>query len=115
MLTVAAVLFALAAIAGLTLAYFQFTRNASSTAFAMVHGLFAATALILLIISVAQEHISSLHIASLIIFLIAAVGGFILFFGFQLRSRPLPRQLIVIHGTAASTAFILLVIFLARS
>ena len=115
MLTVAAVLFAIAAIGGLTLAFLHFTRNNAPTALAIVHGLFAATALILLIISIAQGQAAGLLIASLIIFLVAAVGGFILFLGFQLRSKPLPRPLIVIHGTAAATAFVLLFIFLAKS
>lgn len=115
MLTVAAVLFAIAAIGGLTVAYLHFTRNTAPTALAIMHGLFAATALILLIISIAQGQAAGLLIASLIIFLVAVVGGFILFLGFQLRSKQLPRPLIVIHGTAAATAFLLLVIFLAKS
>ena len=115
MLTVAAVLFAIAAIGGLTVAYLHFTRNTAPTALAIVHGLFAAIALILLIISLAQGQTAGLLIASLIIFLVAAVGGFILFLGFQLRSKPLPHPLIVIHGTAAATAFVLLFIFLAKS
>jgi hypothetical protein len=115
MLTITAVLFAIAAIGGLTLAILQFTRNSAPTPLAIVHGLFAATGLILLIISIAQGQTSGLHVASLIIFLIAAVGGFILFLGYQIRNKPLPKPLILIHGSAAVTAFVLLVIFLAKS
>jgi hypothetical protein len=114
MFTGAAILFALAAIGGLTSAYLHFTRNSVPTGLAVVHGLLAAAGLVLLIIGIASGPAAGLIIASLVIFLVAALGGFVLFFGFQLRKKPLLSPLVVIHQMAAVTAFVLLLIFLFR-
>lgn len=115
MLTAAAIIFAIAAIGGLTVAYLHFTRNTAPTGLAIVHGLFAATGLVLLIIDISKAQTTGALVVPLIIFLIAATGGFILFLGFQLRNKPLPRPLIVVHGLAAATAFVLFVISLVKS
>jgi hypothetical protein len=108
MLTYAIISFAIAALGGATLAYMRFTNKTITVPLALVHGIFAALGLVLLIIGF--MHMGGKGIAAaLIIFLVAAVGGFTLF-SFQLRSRPLPIPLVLIHGIAAVTAFITLLL-----
>jgi hypothetical protein len=49
--------------------------------------------------------------AALVIFVIAALGGFYLF-SFHLRSQVLPSPVVLIHGGAAVLAFVLLLLYL---
>jgi len=81
---------------------------------ALLHGLLAAVGLILLIIAVVQMSSAGLVGVALAIFIIAALGGLVLF-AIHLRKRPLPNGLIVIHGLVAVIAFIVLVVALSRS
>jgi len=74
-----------------------------------VHGLAAAVGLVLLIIAVTQMPSAGLAGVALVIFLIAALGGFVLF-AMHLMRKPLPRGLIFVHGLAAVVAFVLLLI-----
>lgn len=75
---------------------------------AIVHGIAAASGLVLLILGVMNMG-STGSKASLAIFLLAALGGFTLF-SFHLRSRPLPVPLVFIHGGAAVVAFLVLLL-----
>ncbi len=106
MLTYALVLFGVAALGGLTLAYMRIVKKDVSLPLAIVHGIFAASGLVLLIIGVTRAGGSG-ALAALIIFLLAALGGFTLF-SFHLRSRPLPVPLLIVHGLVAVTAFVVL-------
>jgi hypothetical protein len=106
MLTYAIVMFVIAALGGATLAYMRFVNKNISLPLALFHGVFAATGLILLILGFMRMGGRGVA-AALIIFVVAAIGGFILF-SFQLRSRPLPIPLVLIHGVAALAAFIIL-------
>ena len=106
MLTYTIIAFAVAALGGITLAFMRFTNKTIGMPLTLVHGIFAALGLVLLILGF--MHMGGKGVAAaLIIFLVAAVGGFILF-SFQLRSRPLPIPLVLIHGVAALVAFIIL-------
>src|SRR5262245_31592847 len=105
MLRWAAVLFGLAAIGGATLATLHFRgRSPLPMPLALLHGLLAATGLVVLIISALQPGFGGLAMLSLVIFLLAALGGFYLF-SFQLRGLPLPSGIILVHGSAAVIAF----------
>jgi ABC-type transport system involved in cytochrome c biogenesis permease subunit len=75
----------------------------------ITHGLVAAAALITLILGVVQGSAGVLPIIALVLFLIAALGGFVLF-SYHLRRKPHPKGLIVTHALAAVIAFVLLVI-----
>jgi hypothetical protein len=110
MLTTALIVFAVAAAAGATLAYMRIVKKDVSMPFALVHGAAAATGLVLLILAVMRTG-STGSWTSLVIFLIAALGGFALF-SFHLRSRPLPVPLVYIHGGVAVTAFMILLLTL---
>ena len=109
MLVVAAVLFALAALGGIILATLHLKKNDTPVSLALVHGLAAAVGLVLLIIVVTQMPSTGLAGVALVIFLIAALGGFVLF-AMHLMRKPLPRGLIFVHGLAAVVAFVLLLI-----
>lgn len=110
MLTAAIVVLAVAAMGGLVLASHAFAQKTPPMALAIVHGLFAASGLVLLILGVMKAATAGIGGWSLGIFLVAALGGFTLF-SFHLRKRPLPVPLVVVHALAAVTAFVLLVIW----
>ncbi len=110
MLTTAIVLFALAAIAGVTLFTFVLRAARTPRAVVVIHGLFAAIALVLVIVFVAQSTEPS-PITSMILFIIAALGGFTLL-TLDLMKKKLPKWLAVIHGLIAALAFVLLLIFI---
>ena len=114
MLVVAAVLFALAALGGIILATLHLKQNDAPVSLALVHGLAAAVGLVLLIIVVTQMPSTGLAGVALVIFLIAALGGFVLF-AMHLMRKPLPRGLMFVHALAAVVAFIILLIGLSRS
>jgi hypothetical protein len=111
MITVAAVLFALAAMGGLTLAYLHTSGKRVPVPFGLVHGAFAAAGLVTFVIGLAGVPYGGLAIASVVLFLAAAGGGLVLF-TFHLRSRTLPRPLIALHGLLAAAAFVFLLIFI---
>jgi hypothetical protein len=99
MLITSAVLFGIAALGGLVLA----TWKRRPMLLSIIHGLVAASALILLIIAVLQDGTGALPKVALALFVIAALGGFVLF-TFHLRGRQWPRGLIYIHGLLAVIA-----------
>ena len=114
MLGVAVVLFALAALLGITLAAKHLKKKDAPISLALVHGLAAAVGLVLLIIAVTQMPSAGLAGVALVIFIIAALGGFVLF-AMHLMKKPLPRGLMFVHALAAVVAFIILLIGLSRS
>ncbi len=109
-MTIALVLFAIAAVGGLILAVIRFRGQPyPPLGLAVVHGLFAAAGLVALIAGVAQGHAPSRATIALILFIVAALGGFVLFFT-HLRKTALPKALIVIHALVAVVAFIILLV-----
>lgn len=106
MLTVAIILFALAAVIGITLAVMHIKKKTVPITYALPHGIVAATGLVLVLISYVQGH--AVVGLPLLLFIIAALGGFVLF-ATHFRSRPLPVPLIVIHAVVAVIAFLLLI------
>lgn len=114
MLVLAALLFALAALVGITLATLHLKKKDVSVSLALVHGLAAAVGLVLLIIAVVQMSSAGPAGVALAIFVIAALGGFVLF-AMHLMRKKLPPGLIVVHGLLAVVAFVVLVVSLLRS
>jgi hypothetical protein len=114
MLGVAVVLFALAALLGITLAAKHLKNKNAPISLALVHGLAAAVGLVLLIIAVTQMPSAGLAGVALAIFVIAAIGGFILF-AMHLAKKLLPGGLIFLHGLLAVVAFVVLLVVLLHS
>lgn len=113
MLTIAAVLFAVAALGGITLATLHLRQKGLPMALAVLHGLLAATGLVLLIVVVVGGSVGNLLITSLVLFVLAALGGFGLF-SFHLRRLRLPTPVVFIHGLVAVVGFVLLLVRLAK-
>ena len=107
----AAVLFALAAVGGLTMAGMRLSGTPRPpTWLALGHGAMAAAGLIALIYAAATEPLPTLALAALGCFVLAAAGGATIFVLFHLRERPLPIPLVLGHGAIAVTAFVLLLV-----
>jgi hypothetical protein len=103
-------LFALAAVMGLVIAVAIFTRKPSTPKPAVVaHGIFGASGLVLFLYY-AMNHADNYPQLSLILFVIAALGGFLLLYN-DLKKKPGPIYLVVIHALVAVTAFVVLLAF----
>jgi hypothetical protein len=109
MLILSVILFAVAALGGLVLGVSGLRQRELPMWLSLIHGVVAAAGLITLILGVVQGNAGTLTILSLILFLIAALGGFVLF-SYHLRRKPHPKGLIVIHALVAVIAFVFLLI-----
>ncbi len=110
-MTVALVLFAIAALGGLTLAVLRLRGRADlPLGLAIVHGLVAAAGLIALIIAIVGATVAGgLSKAALVLFIIAALGGFVLITS-HLRTKNVPVPLMLVHAVVAVVAFVLLLV-----
>jgi hypothetical protein len=109
-MTVALVLFGIAALGGLVMAT-QRLRGAPqpTLAIALVHGALAAVGLILLIVAVTSTAVPNLAKAALVLFLVAALGGFFLF-AQHLQKKALPIPVMLVHAGVAVIGFICLLV-----
>lgn len=105
----AIVLFALAAVLGLTILISWLSKKNASRAVIYSHGIVAAAALVLLIIYASRnpEHFPK---ASIVLFVTAALGGFYMFFA-DLRKNKRPVAVAFIHGLLAVAGFVMLLAF----
>lgn len=109
-MTVAAILFAIAAVGGVIMAAMRFGgRELPPMALAVVHGLFAAAGLVTLILAVVGSQASWAAVVAAVGFVIAALGGFLLF-AHHLRRQALPVNYVVIHGAGAVISFVILLV-----
>jgi hypothetical protein len=103
--------FALAAVMGLIVATAIFTKKpATPKPVVIAHGLFGATGLILLIYYM-MSNPDNYPKVSLILFVVAALGGFVLVYNDLGKKKPGPSSLVIIHALVAVTAFVLLLAF----
>ena len=109
----AAIVLALAALGGLTLAGIRLSgAPRPPTWLAIGHGAIAATGLGFLIYAAAYSTIPALAQISLAVLVLAALGGTTLFAGFHLRGQALPIPLVIVHGVAAIAGYVLLLLSL---
>ena len=109
-MNVAAILFAIAAITGIAIAFIRLSgRDLPPMGLAILHGLFAASGLVTLAIVAVAPGAAQWARISLGIFVVAALGGFLLF-SFHVRRRALPVPIIGIHGFIAVIAFVILLL-----
>src|SRR5688500_14563924 len=98
----AAILFALAALGGLTMAAIRISGTPRPpTWLALGHGLIAASGLVTLLYTAATHTIPTLPMIAAVIFVLAALGGATIFVLFHLRQKPLPIPLVLGHGAIA--------------
>ncbi|HEX8720734.1 MAG TPA: hypothetical protein VF736_08910 [Pyrinomonadaceae bacterium] len=76
---------------------------------AVVHGLFAAAGLVTLVVAVLGGGASWVSMVALAGFVIAALGGFMLF-AHHLRRQALPLNYVAIHGAGAVVSFVILLV-----
>jgi len=107
MVQIAAGLFAVAALGGLTLAALHFMGKKLPTPLALLHGALGAAGLVTLGIAVVKEGVAGHAPIALGLFVAAALGGFFLF-SYHLRGRRLPSPVVIIHALVAVAAFGLL-------
>ncbi len=105
MLTLSIALFAFAALLGLVVAAALFKKKETSKPVALTHGLVGAAGLVFLILHALQNPNKSLTIA-ITLFVIAALGGVVLLAN-DLRKKPGPLFLVVVHALAAVVAVVL--------
>jgi len=109
MLLAAICLFAAAAVAGIFLATAIFTQRKAAMAVALVHGFAGAAGLACLALFVLPEEEPGRPGFSLLVLTLNALVGFYLF-SHHVRKKPWPKSIIVVHGLAAVTAFLLLLL-----
>lgn len=102
-------LFVLAAVTGFYLAVNHFRSEQLNVGPVIAHGIFAASGLVVLIVGGIRSGLSGMVLYALILFVVAALGGFVLL-TYDLRDRALPTPVVVVHGLLALTAFLLLLI-----
>src|SRR5689334_637359 len=101
-------LFGLAAVIGLIILKNWLTSANTSRTVVYAHGVFAAVGLILLLVQTLRNPSSNLK-TSLILFLIATIGGFYMFFH-DLKGKFSPTWLAIIHALIALSGFIFLLL-----
>lgn len=112
MLITAIVLFALAAVFGLVVLTAILKNKPTPKPAVFVHGGLAAVALLLVIIFVAGSTGAS-PTTSLVLFILAALGGFTLF-AIDMQKKPVPKWLAFVHPIVAAIALVLLIVFVLR-
>lgn len=108
LLTIAVVLFVLAAVGGAIMAGRILRSESPPRAIVLGHGLAAGTALLLLVIAVAQGPTGTAVYAGLVLLVLAALGGFFLL-SYQARGTFPPRAAVLGHGALAVIGVLCLV------
>ena len=109
MLYISIALFALAAVAGLTILISWLKKKNVSRAVVYTHGLLAATALVLLAVF-SYNNPDNFPKFSLIFFIIAALGGLYMF-ARDMKGKSSPMAIAGLHALLAVGSFVMLLIF----
>ena len=104
----AILVFAVAAVVGVTMAIAVFQNRFPPVGSAVLHGALAASGLVLLFVGVRVHGAMGAARWALAFFLVAALGGLVLAFGFHARRRNLPTGFVVGHATLAVIGFLIL-------
>ncbi|MDN5205362.1 hypothetical protein QQ008_28515 [Fulvivirgaceae bacterium BMA10] len=113
MITISVILFALAAVFGLVILLKILKGQETPKPAVFIHGALAAIALVLLLIFTLNNPTNAPTL-SLVLFIVAALGGFVLF-AIDLKTKNPPRGLALIHAGAAVVGFLLLLLFVFGS
>jgi hypothetical protein len=109
MVIICIALFAVAAVFGLINLVRIMGAGRAPRATVYIHGAVAAVSLVLLVIySLIRSQAAPM--VALVLFIIAALGGFTLF-GIDVATQKPPKWLAVVHGVVAVSGFVFLLIF----
>jgi hypothetical protein len=114
MLMTVVVLFLIASIFGIVVLKAVLKDKRTPSLMVLMHGCFAFGALLLLITFVASGHTSTLLVTSMVMFIIAALGGFTLL-TIDLSKKPIPKAFALGHPLLAITGLVLLIIYLVQN
>ena len=106
MLTTTILIFAIAAVFGLIVLSSLLKNRETPKPAVYIHGLLAATGLVMLIAYAMSDGAKSVTV-NITLFVIAALGGFILF-GRDLMKKAGPKWLAIVHALVAVTSFVIL-------
>src|SRR5689334_5986425 len=110
MVRISLLLFAVAAVAGLTMAIQHFRGHSPPKAvLAVLHGLFAASGLVALLLALIKTGFGGTPGIALGILAVAALGGFALL-GQHIAQKKLPAVLVVGHALLAVAGFLTLLL-----
>jgi hypothetical protein len=109
MLYLTITLFALAAIVGVIILKNWLTSASTSRTVIYLHGIFAAAGLVLLVVF-AMQNPANYPRASIILFVIGALGGFYMFAD-TLRKKFSPIWLAIVHALLGVAGFLMLLFF----
>ena len=102
------VLFAVAAVAGLTMAIMHFRGTSPpKTVLAVLHGLFAASGLVVLLLALINAGFGGKPGLAFGLLAAAALGGFVLLSS-HVKQKSLPSGLVVGHALLAVAGFVVL-------
>ena len=101
-------LFALGAIIGMYLLAMILQNKETPKGVVFIHGLFVVIALVMLIVYVTNHTPGPTE--SLVLFVIAAVGGLVVVYT-DLTGKKIPKWLAVVHGLVAVTGFVYLLLY----
>lgn len=101
-------IFLIAALLGMVLISYVLKNKNTPKGLAFTHGPLAALGLVLLIIYAFTYGL--VPIESIVLFIIAALGGFVMIYR-DLTGKTLPKWLAIVHGSVAIIAFIFLIVF----
>jgi hypothetical protein len=111
LLQTSCVLFLLAALGGLAMAGIRFSGNRNPPVWlAMAHGGLAVAGVALLAYAVLAGGAPAAALWSLVLFLVAAAGGTVLFLAYEWKRELLPTWLVLVHAVVAVAGFLLLVV-----
>jgi hypothetical protein len=110
MLYVIIISFALAAVVGLIILKNWLTAQKTPRTTIYMHGILAALGLVLLIIYYVENGAKSLQ-TELSLFVIAALGGFYMFFR-EIKGKMSPTWLAIVHALIAVTGFLFVILML---
>jgi hypothetical protein len=116
MVITAAVLIAVAAVLGIAMAVMRVRgTERPPTGLALAHGAIAALGVVLyLIVVVGADPTPTLGVVAIVLFVLAALGGLVLFGAFHLQGKALSIPLVVVHGAVAAVAYVLLLVAILR-
>jgi hypothetical protein len=108
MIRLSLILFAVAAVAGLTMAVLHFRgQSPPRPVLAVLHGLFAVSALVILLLALIKTGFGGKAGIALGLLVAAALGGFGLL-SWHARNQRLPSALVAGHGLLAVAGFLTL-------
>lgn len=110
-LQLAAILFGLGALGGLTMAAMRLSGKPQPPSWmAMGHGLIGASGLVVLLYAALTTEIPRMAQLALVVLLVAAAGGATIFLRFHKKGLALPIPFVIGHGLIAATGLVLLLL-----